>query len=288
MTIAILVKPVLWKRRRAVRLINQLTEVGVHVVQAGNSESIKAELLSLAGQGRLIAMGGDGTVHLALNALPNANWELAVIPYGTGNDFARHLGLKDVQKARDLALNGAATQIDCGQIELANGDTRRFVGVTSCGFDALVNERANQLRGPQGTLKYLLAVFIELANLRPLQLSVETKAQQTAGEFSLIAIGNCPTYGGGMRICPHARATDGLLNVTYVAPAKRRTLVRVLPTVFWAGHLKHQLVSTAIEPEIAISGEPFLIYADGEFVGQGPARISAQPQAISVVLPAAK
>ena len=288
MTVAALIKPILWRKPKSRKLIHELKELGVHIVTASTPEHIAAELLELGDSGRLIAVGGDGTVHLALNSLPNTSWELAVIPYGTGNDFARHLGLKQHQSALQIALNESAQPIDVGLITLADGSSRKFIGVTSCGFDALVNERANQLRGPAGTLKYLAAVFIELANLRPLSLSVTTKTKTLDADFSLIAVGNCPTYGGGMRICPAALPTDGQFAVTYVAPAKRRTLVRVLPSVFWAGHLKHRLVSTEETAAIAIAGNAFLIYADGEYVGVGPAQIEVQPGAVQIVRPTVK
>lgn len=231
----------------------------------------------------VVACGGDGTVHLAINSLPNTRTSIAVVPLGTGNDFARYLGIKDPKSGTEILRSGTIADFDMGNITLVDGVTRNFVGVASCGFDAQVNERANTYRGPTGTLKYLVALVIELSKLRARELEIRTTQETRYRKaFTLIAVGNTSSYGGGMKMCPTANAQDGRLEVTYVGKVSRRLLLRVLPKVFWGGHVSHPMVRQEECTEIEISGAPFPIYADGELVGIGPATIKVLPGALRV------
>jgi diacylglycerol kinase (ATP) len=164
--------------------------------------------------------------------------------------------------------------MDHGLIALADGQSRKFVGVASCGFDAQVNERANRYRGPTGTLKYLFALLVELSKLSARELEILVAGEAPRSErMTLVAVGNTTSYGGGMKMCPTANAADGLLEVTFVAKVSRRVLLRVLPKVFWGTHVKHSLVTQTSCTKIDISGESFPVYADGERVGVGPVSV---------------
>jgi diacylglycerol kinase (ATP) len=244
---------------------------------------LHSEIESFGAQAIVAACGGDGTVHLALNAVDQLPVTLAVVPMGTGNDFARHLGIQSTSAAVRAIERGSTRYIDTGIIEFAGG-TRRYAGVASCGFDAEVNERANGLRGPEGTLKYLVAVLGQLRALTALSLTVNRDDHQEAGRWTLIAVGNTSSYGGGMRICPTASCEDGLLDITAVDEVSRRLLIRVLPRVFNGSHVRHPAVTQHQVREIRVEGTEFPVYADGERVGQGPVRIRVDPGSLRVIV----
>lgn len=284
--IALIVKPSLLGRSKFKKLLTKISEFEPVLIKGETIYAIRSEiedLLIVDPNLTVVACGGDGTFHLALNSLPDLNIPLAVIPMGTGNDFARYLSIKHPKQAIDILRNSTPVTMDMGTIELSDGSELRFAGIASCGFDAQVNERANTYRGPAGTLKYLAALAVEMANLNSRQLSVSIDdGPVRSEEFTLIAVGNTSSYGGGLRICPTANAYDQAFEVTYVERITRRLLVRVLPKVFWGGHTKHRQVRQASAHKIEIAGDQFPIYADGEKIGYGPVVVTVQPHAMRV------
>lgn len=256
------------------------------VLQGSEAASLRVEIQELAhldSDLAVIACGGDGTFHLALNALPDLNIPLGVIPMGTGNDFARYLSITKPGHGLSILSECTPVGMDMGTIELQDGSTVRFAGIASCGFDAQVNERANTYRGPAGTIKYLAALAMELASLTSRQLSVTTdEGISRTDDFTLIAVGNTSSYGGGLKMCPTANAYDQMFEITYVEKVSRRLLIRVLPKVFWGGHTAHRQVTQSVNQKIEISGDRFPVYADGEKVGYGPVTITLHPGAMRV------
>lgn len=284
--IALLVKPKLVASKKLDSVLKELTDLDPVALKGNNADSIKSEIASLWERDRnliVVACGGDGTFHLALNSLPDLQIPIAVLPMGTGNDLARYLGFKKLKLGIAALRNGAPVKMDMGTIELTDGSTRRFAGIASCGFDAQVNERANTYRGPAGTLKYLVALAVELVKLNSREFVVSTDSGgKITGRLTLIAVGNTSSYGGGLKMCPTANAFDQSFEVTYVDHVTRRLLVRVLPKVFWGGHTKHRQVTQSSVQKIQIGGDEFLVYADGEKVGHGPVAITLHPGAMRV------
>ena len=284
--IALLVKPGLRSTKKFNKVLDEIVDLNPIIINGSDATSIKneiAELLKFHKDLTVVACGGDGTIHLALNALPSLDIPLAVIPMGTGNDFARYLGIRNSKLAIATLRSNSPVHMDMGTIELSDDSIVRFAGIASCGFDAQVNERANTYRGPAGTLKYLAALAVEMVNLNARELVIsEDEVSTKSGNFTLVAVGNTSSYGGGLRMCPTANAYDQLFEVTYVDKVTRRLLVRVLPKVFWGGHTKHRQVTQSTAKHVHITGESFPVYADGEKVGHGPVAITLHPGAMRV------
>lgn len=286
--LALLVKPAALRKKSYRQVIDSLEMQGAHILQGHSQEEIHnevSELLERDGDLTVVACGGDGTVHLLVNSVFGLSITFAVIPMGTGNDFARYLKLRNAASGV-AALHGNQTKrIDVGTIHLQDGYSRNFVGIASCGFDAQVNERANRLRGPQGTLKYVAALLGELRALNSLQLEVTLDSEPpTTKDVVLLAIGNTSSYGGGMKVCPAADASDGEFDVVEVKRVSRSLLLRVFPRVFTGSHISHPKVESFTARKVRIAGDAFPIYADGERVGIGPATVSITPQALTVVV----
>lgn len=284
MSLALIVKPALWTRPRARTVLDDLVSGGAEVLSGGDIPTLRQQAAALEPDVRIVAVGGDGTVHLAANAVAGTERLLAIVPMGTGNDIASHFGLR---RATDRSVRSDhVVDIDLGEIQCADGTQRYFMGVASCGFDAQVNERANRMRGPQGAAKYLAAVIAEVGALTPRQVTVRDEVGERAESVTLIALGNTTRYGGGMRVCPTADPQDGRLTVTSVAPVSRRTLLTVLPRVFTGSHVHHPAVSVSHTSFMVIGGEPFPVYADGERVGLGPVDVRIAPRALRLLVPA--
>lgn len=282
----LMVKPAVWRNKRRAETIAQLRSQGARVLEGKTELEVRSELNDYVQNHsdiRVIACGGDGTVHRLLNCVVDLDVSLAVVPLGTGNDFARFLGVKSSKHAMAALALDKRKFLDVGRITLNEGIVRYFAGVASCGFDAQVNERANHLPGPEGTAKYLVSVFGELKDLKSRNLTLTLDEHIQRSDYSLVAVGNTSSYGGGMKICPQARADDGTFNVTIVHKVNRRTLVRVLPRVFNGSHVHHPKVDSQQGRSIRIEGGAFPIYADGERIGIGPASIEVIPGALRVV-----
>ncbi|MEU5158084.1 diacylglycerol kinase [Streptomyces sp. NPDC020875] len=240
-----------------------------------------------AGTGALIAVGGDGLVSLALQAVAGTPTPLGVIAVGTGNDFARTLGLpvRDPAAAGRLAAEvlkgGGAREIDLGRA----GD-RWFGTVLASGFDSRVNERGNRMGRIAGRFTYDLALLAELAALRPIpyRLGLDDGPDLEV-EAILVAVGNGDSYGGGMRICAGAVPDDGLLDVTVVAACDRRTLLRVFPRVYQGTHLDHPKVTVHRVRSVRLAAEGLTAYADGERLGSLPLTAECVPGALRVLAP---
>ncbi|MFE9403034.1 diacylglycerol kinase [Streptomyces sp. NPDC006530] len=239
------------------------------------------------GTGALITVGGDGMVNLALQAVAGTTTPLGIVAAGTGNDFARALGLpiRDPARAGELvarALKGGhGTDIDVGRI-----GERWFATVLASGFDSKVNDRGNRMRWPSGRFKYDLAMLAELAAFTPIPYKITLDDGETREvEATLVAVGNTSSYGGGMRICADADPADGLFDVTVVGDCSRATLIKVFPRVYRGTHLGHPKVTTYRVASITLAAEGITGYADGERLGPLPLTAECVRGAVRVLAP---
>ncbi|WP_406388823.1 diacylglycerol kinase [Streptomyces sp. NBC_00887] len=240
-----------------------------------------------AGTGALIAVGGDGMMSLALQAVAGTGTPLGVVAVGTGNDFARALGLP----IRDPAAAGrlAAAALKAGterEIDLGRVGERWFGSVLASGFDSRVNDRGNRMRWVGGRFKYDLAILAELAAFRPIPYRIRLDGGPVREiEATLIAVGNGSTYGGGMRICADAVMDDGLFDVTVVGDCSRSTLLKVFPKVYKGTHLGHPDVTVHRVASIELAAAGVTAYADGEPLGALPLTATCVPGAVRVLSP---
>lgn len=237
-----------------------------------------------AGADALVVVGGDGMVHLGLQAVCGSQIPLGVVPAGTGNDLARALGvpLRDPWAAAQLVVVGNLRTIDAGRSE-----GQWFAGVVAAGFDAKVNDRVNRMRWPRGPRRYDLATLAELGVFRPIQYAMELDGVATTFEAMLVAVGNIPSYGGGLYITPEADPTDGLFDVLVVAPVSKTTLVRVFPRVRRGTHLSHPAVSVRRACQVRLEAAGVTAYVDGERLGPLPRTFEVVPHALHVFAPRA-
>ncbi|MEL7209277.1 MAG: diacylglycerol kinase family protein [Actinomycetota bacterium] len=213
---------------------------------------------------RLLIAGGDGLLHHALPALAGSGIDVGIVGVGTGNDFARALGLPTRVAPAVTAALAPARPVDL----VATGDGRYAASVVTGGFSGTVNARANNLRFPPGQQRYTVATLLELPRLQAVDLQLTVDGDHHDLTSSMFAVANTRFFGGGMAICPDATPTDGLLDVTVIGPTGALTLGRMLPTVFSGRHVRHPAVTTYRGAEITITTDTAL-WADGEpFGGQ--------------------
>jgi diacylglycerol kinase (ATP) len=232
-----------------------------------------------AGADSLVVVGGDGMVHLGVQAVGGTGVPLGIVPAGTGNDAARYFDLprKDPAGAVDRILAGRTRTCD-----LARCGSRYVVGVLSAGFDALVNERANQMTWPRGQMRYNLATVAELRTFEPLAYTLDLDGATRRLEAMLVCVGNGPSFGGGLRITEGAELDDGLLDVVVIKPMSRLELVRTYPKLFTGTHVTHRQYERHRVRSVTIASPGITAYADGERFGALPLTVECAPGALTV------
>ncbi len=243
-------------------------------------ESIEAVLAVRNENDALVVVGGDGSFHIALQAVAGSQCPLYVIPMGTGNDFARtnnELSI-DIDFVLQRILHERPKWVDLGKITV--GPEHSWYGqVLSTGFDSLVNRRANQMRMIKGQIKYTIATLLELPKFKPIRYRIAIDGQVIETDAMLVSVANGATYGGGMKIVPDADRHDGLLDLMILKRVSKIELLRVFPKVFSGAHKNHPAVSFHRTKNFTLEAAA-LAYADGEFVGNLPISGEVKPQSL--------
>jgi diacylglycerol kinase (ATP) len=228
----------------------------------------------------LVVCGGDGMVHLGAQAVARTGVHLGIIPAGTGNDVARYLDLprKDPGAAADRIIASTPRSID-----LARCGSKWFVTVLAAGFDAVVNERANEMRWPKGQMRYNLATLAELRTFEPIPYVLDLDGETTRLDAMMVAVGNGPSYGGGLRMTEGAVLDDGLLDVVIIKPMGKTELVRTYPKLFKGTHVTHPQYERHRVRSVTVACPGIVAYADGERFGALPLTIDCVPGALNVL-----
>ena len=238
-----------------------------------------------------LIFGGDGTVHRHLSQLHQQKIPTLVVPSGSGNDFARALGISNLSIALQAwkqfcSVGKNVREIDLGVIR-AGGKEIFFCCVAAVGMDAEANARANRmpawLKGRGG---YVLAALQSLIAFKPAEMSITAAGREIRGPTFFIAAGNAQSYGGGMKVTPHATLDDGLLDICVVSKMNKLKLLCWVPTIFFGAHLRLKQVEYFQAKQIRIEAERQLdLYADGEFAGRTPVEIGIIPRGLRVIVP---
>jgi diacylglycerol kinase (ATP) len=262
----------------------------------------------------ILLLGGDGTIHRHLGQLARLGLPVLVVPSGSGNDFARSLGLRrlrDSLTAFRKFCSGAGNVhcVDLGLISAAKNagespaphELRYFCCVAGVGLDGEVSRRANRLpRWVRGHGGYLLSLAPSIFTFAPLPMKILTPVEypdeNNDGNESwiprsdqptlLAAFANTPFYGGGMKIAPRAKMDDGLLDVCIVGGVDPFKLFCMFPTIYSGRHLNIREVEYFQTTRVRVETEhPIEVYADGEYVCRTPIEVSVERAALKVITP---
>lgn len=239
----------------------------------------------------VVAAGGDGTLGEVLNGLMGSGAKLGILPMGTGNDFARCIGIgTKLEFALEMLKRGSFRATDVGKVEIG-GQSRFFLNVAGAGFDSRVAARINEHR-PRilaklgGTSAYLVACLSEMRRFPLADFRLELDGKVVESRAVLCAIANASSYGGGMLVAPDADLGDGLFEVCLIKELSRGAFLRAFPGVFAGKHVHHPAVEMFKAAKVRLESEPSLpVLVDGEIVEQTPATFEILPRAIRVIVP---
>jgi diacylglycerol kinase (ATP) len=241
----------------------------------------------------LVAVGGDGTAHEAVNGLVRAGGgaELALLPQGTGDDFARALGVpSNFEQALAVARDGRARAIDAGRVTYRSDGRRAesyFCSMAGVGMSGAVARRllttTKTFGGRIAGVIATLAVFSRWTNV---ELRVDVDGESRAGLMEDVLVANTAYHNGGMRLCPDARPDDGVFDVLLIGDVTRRDLLLTLPKIYRGTHLPHPKAELLRGSTVTVDSDVTLpIELDGEQPGTTPVRFEIVPGALRVRVP---
>ena len=257
----------------------------VDVLQAPDAAAARMQIASagLGGFDGIVAAGGDGTLFAVLNGLYEraeaARLPLGVVPVGTGNAFARDLGLMpgDWSRAVELIAAGRVRRVDVGRVECAAhpGPARiyHFLNIVGAGLPVDAMRTAERLKFA-GRSAYSVAALWQALQLRTHRLRIEADGEVLEEEALFVEVSNTRYTGTSFLMAPAARFDDGLLDLTVVRRLSRSRLLRLFPTIYRGRHVRHPEVLTRQARQVRITAPEGLELApDGEFLGRTPATI---------------
>lgn len=269
-------------KHRIAQVEQHLRDLGaqIDIYASSSPEDLTREASesSRGGYDRVAICGGDGTLNLGLRQFDLARGTLALIPLGSGDDFARVNGIpRDLKRACEVAVRGQVREVD-----IATANDLRYAGVAGVGFDSEVARFANErVRHIQGSAAYLYAILRVLPSFRPRPMRIDGRDEVVM----FAAFGNSPQYGGGIRIVPAALLDDGLLDACIVHRTTRFELLKTLPRAYNGTHVRKSFVETRRAREFKVECEsPLDVFADGEPLTKTPTRFAIASEKLKIVV----
>jgi diacylglycerol kinase (ATP) len=244
-----------------------------------------------------VAVGGDGTLNEVANgllALPGDRPELAVIPLGTGMDFARSHGIpRKVDGALDVVAGGRTSEIDAGRVAYRSWDGSSgesyFANIGSAGMSGAVARQANVTsKALGGRISFFAALVRVFATWRNTELHVEAGGERRTGKMTNLIVANGRYQGGGMLIAPDAEPDDGLFDVLLIGDITKRDFVLNVGKIYRGTHLSHPKIDLLRSDSVSVDAEVAVpIELDGEQPGTTPAHFEVMPRALRLRVPRA-
>ncbi len=230
----------------------------------------------------IVACGGDGTVNEVAQSMVGSDVPLGIIPRGSGNGFAMHIGMGRDTKSAILKINKAKPK----KIDTCTINERFFINLAGVGFDAMIAYKTHQ-SNERGFLMYAKIVLKEIVKFKQTKFSVTLDNEKVEGEFTTVVVANSSMYGYNFHISPLSELTDGFLDVVFI---KKASLVRTFFSSwrFFNKTLhKSSLVDIKKSKEAIISVmEPYYFHIDGEgFMFENDLHFKMKPLSINVLFP---
>jgi diacylglycerol kinase (ATP) len=281
-------------RGKAGRLIGKVT-TGLHrlgvdhevrVSESGPDLERIARTAAEDGATIVAVLGGDGSASLAANGILGSATALAVLPSGTGDDFAKAIGAGSLSTAIELLANPKTVDLDVVEVT-AGAVTRHYVNIAGAGFDSEVNETANAMTlNLGGTGTYVAALVRTLSRFSPAAFTIVVDDDERIElDAMLVEVGSGRSTGGGMRVLPNALMNDGSLDICIVEALSKGAFLRAFPRVYRGTHVSHPKVRMRTGTRVQMEANRRVnVYADGELVGPLPAIFRIRPAALPVVV----
>jgi diacylglycerol kinase (ATP) len=244
-------------------------------------------------EGLLIVAGGDGTINDVVNGLGRADFPegvtLGILPAGTGNDLAATLCIpEDPGLAEDVIRQNRQRRLDVARVRSEGIGERFFINVATGGLGAEISDANDEeLKKRWGKLSYLRASLEVAKNFDVRELTLYLDGEERRVKAINIAVGNCRYTGGGWPATPKANPEDSLLDVVVIETLGVPDLLELAPAALAeSNYLDSDGVLFVRAKDIRVETQPpgLEFTADGEIIGNEPARFSILPQALNVLV----
>jgi diacylglycerol kinase (ATP) len=260
----------------------------------GHASSLAEEAVA-NGARVVVVVGGDGTVNEAVNGLRRArseSVELAILPRGTGDDFARTFGIPTAfDRALEIAANGRARTIDVGRahyVSLEGPEQERFfVNFAGAGISGAIAKRgAATSRRLGARLAYFWATIAVFARWKSSEMTLEIDGEPRVEQLYEVIVANGAYVAGGMRMAPDASPDDGLFETVLIGDFTKAEFVATFPKIYRGTHVGHRKVEIVRGSSVSVDAAvPLPVVLDGEQPGTTPARFEIVPGALRVRVP---
>ena len=244
----------------------------------------------------VVVVGGDGTVNEALNGLAPASTgspELALVPCGTGDDFARTCEIPSrLEQALDVAAHGTARPVDVGRARFQGHDRdeaeRYFANFAGAGISGAIARRgAVTSRRLGARAAYFWATVVVFARWKSVPMTIEADGERREGLMFEVIVANGAYAAGGMRIAPDAVPDDGLFDMVLFGDVTKPDFLTTFPKIYRGTHVAHPKVEVRRAREVSVeAAEPLPVVLDGEQPGTTPVRFEIVPGALRLRVPA--
>jgi diacylglycerol kinase (ATP) len=301
-------------------LIEQLFEgrlAGIYASEAMGGSYTRTKQLIEDGCDLIVSCGGDGTNNEVVNAIMDARKEdnitrcaMAVLPIGTGDDFARTIKMahhKEVKKTKHriaqnlhIIASGKALNIDIGYVQarnLKNDETVKHWFINECGFGIsadimnTINNRKRMIINKDFTFKYLALSRQFTYQNSNVHLTMRDADDNVIFEkimvSQLVDVANGQYCGNGMKFNPDAKLDDGKFSVCVFGDAKPKDAFRVLPKLYTGEHVNDNMVNMHECVKLSATSDRDDVYAiaDGEIIGRLPVEFLLHHKALTLVVP---
>ncbi len=272
---------------QGLRFEHDITEAPGHAIEL-------AKAAAADGYDMVVSVGGDGTINEIVNGLYAAgnikDALLGIVSTGTGGDYIRTIGVpRRYEEACRCFLQPKKLTVDLGVIEYVSDGQRAerlFVNFAGMGFDAEIVQRTTQQFKALGSLpSYLAGLLATLMSYRNRDISLVVDGEAVDMRVCTVVMNNGRYGGGGMFTAPDASINDGYFDVMIIGDMSKPDLLWSLPRIYKGTHLTHPKVTMKKAKEIEIrSAKPMQLQADGELLGQVPARFRILPSVLKVIV----
>lgn len=230
------------------------------------------------------ACGGDGTLNEVINGLVETGIKAAFVPLGTGSDFGKTIGVRDVETSIETLLEGKSKKMDVGRATFDDsGESRFFMNVLEIGFGARVMEYVNS-HEKGGRYTFILGVFSVLRKLKAFNVTLETDGKSETKTIEII-VANGKYFGGGMLASPASSTDDGLLDLHILKPVSRLTTIFRLRNLMNGSYIEKGFSLESRITSARFQEKGILVEMDGEVVGKTPVSVSVVNEAINFIIP---
>jgi diacylglycerol kinase (ATP) len=285
-------------RKKWPHIMEQLRSIGLHFehdfTEAPRHAIELAKSAVKQGYETVVSVGGDGTINEVVNGLYESdameNVSLGIISTGTGSDYIRTIGIpRSHQEACQRLLNSKKTLVDIGEVEYSNNgqiEKRLFVNFAGIGFDAeVVQATTERFKTFGGLTAYLLGLLTTFLCYRNREITLKVDGEVVSKKVCTAVMSNGKYGGGSMFVAPDADLTDGYFDILTIDDISKPDLLWSLPRIYKGTHLTHPKVTMQRGQEIEIEAtRRLLVQADGELLGEAPARFRVIPSALNVLV----